>query len=260
MSTARLSNDGQLLAFVRGTEVWTVRIDGTDARMLMTQAEEGGALWFAPNGLLLAVSTRDHIDVIDLSASTHNSVATYPAMPGGYIPEVVWSPDSSGFKTVIPSQVENGQAEFLFIFTDGTTARLAKFGMVSLSESLPYLSPDGGYIIYVAKLGEGQEALYLMDSSGATRPYGEPAESVWALGWLPDSKHFVYAAENPSRTLMGDVIGNPPVELVATDLERMRWVDAEHFLAMGEGSLYLGDITGGKTLIDVGVSGFDFTK
>ena len=63
MSIICLSDDGQLLAFMRGREVWTVRMDGQDARLLVTQAEAGGKLWFAPNGALLAVSTSDHIDV-----------------------------------------------------------------------------------------------------------------------------------------------------------------------------------------------------
>ena len=106
MSTARLSDDGQLLAFMRGREVWTVRMDGTDARLLTTQGDEGGALWFAPNGSLLAVSTRDHIDVIDLNTSGSNTVVTYPAISQDYYPEVVWSPDAFGFKTVVPPQAE----------------------------------------------------------------------------------------------------------------------------------------------------------
>ena len=67
MSTARLSDDGQLLAFVRGREVWTVNMDGTGARLLNTLAGEGAALWFAPNKSSLAVSSKDRIDVIDLA-------------------------------------------------------------------------------------------------------------------------------------------------------------------------------------------------
>ncbi|MBN2503373.1 MAG: PD40 domain-containing protein [Anaerolineales bacterium] len=259
MSTARLSKDGQLLAFIRGREVWTVRMDGTDARLLATLGDAGGALWFAPNGSLLAVSTGDHIDVIDLNASSSNTVVTYPAVPQGYYPEIVWSPDAFGFKTVIPPQTETGQGELLFIFADGTAASLAKFALVSPTESLPFLSPDGGYVIYVAKLGDGKESLYLMDSSGATRPYGEPAGNVRTLGWMPDSKHFVYSQENPARTFLGDVTG-PPSEIVLESYRTVRWVDAGRFLALQDGNLYLGAITGGKTLIDAGVSDFDFEQ
>jgi len=259
MSTARLSDDGQLLAFMRGREVWTVRMDGTDARLLVTQGDAGGALWFAPNGLLLAVSTRDHIDVIDLNTSFFNTVVTYPAISQGYYPEVVWSPDAFGFKTVIPPQTETEQGELLFVFTDGTLASLAKFALVSLTESLPFLSPDGGYVIYVAKMGDGKASLYLMDSSGATRPYGEPAESVRALSWMPDSKHFVYTLEVSARTFLGDVAG-PPSEIVMESYQTIRWVEAEHFFAVQDGNLYLGDINGEKTLIDEGVSDFDFEK
>jgi hypothetical protein len=260
MSTARLSNDGQLLAFIRGREVWTIRMDGTAARLLVTQNEEGGALWFAPNGSLLAVSTSDHIDVIDLANATTNTVAAYPAVPEGYYPEIKWSSDSAGFKTVIPARSEKGQAEFLFVMTDGTKASLAKFSMLPPAESLPFISPDGGYVIYAAKLSDDKESLYLMDSSGATRPYGKSAGNIRTYGWLPDSKHFVYAQENPNRSLLGDVMGSSPVETDVTGLEVMRWLDAEHFLAIEGDELYLGDRNGNKTFIAEDVTDFDFRK
>ena len=91
MSIARLSDDGQLLAFMRGREVWTVRMDGTDARLLITLEDEGATLWLAPNGTLLAVSTTNKIDVIDLTEGTSTTVVTYPPIPGDYYPEVAWS-------------------------------------------------------------------------------------------------------------------------------------------------------------------------
>jgi len=262
MSTARLSDDGQLLVFMRGREVWTIRMDGTDSRLLVTQKEKGGALWFAPNGSLLAVSTADHIDVIDLVNATSSTLVTYPAIPNGYYPEIVWAPDSAGFKTVIPASSEKGQAEFLFVLANGTKASLAKLSMVPLSESVPFISPDGGYVIFVEKLGDGKESLYLMDSSGAAKPYGEPAESIRAYGWLPDSKHFAYVWENQKQTpiLIGVVTGEPPMEMVEKGYEIMRWLDAERFLTTQDDNLYLGDINGGKSLIAEGVSDFDFGK
>ncbi len=259
MSTARLSPDGQLLALMRGREVWTVRMDGTDARLWIAQANEGGALWFAPNGSLLAVSTKDHIDVVDLQSASSITVVAYPALPEGYFPEVVWAPDASGFKTVVPPQTDIGQAELLFVFPSGTVASLSKFAITSLAESQPFLSPDGGYVIYAAELSEGKKSLYLMDSSGATRPYGEPAGKVRAVGWLPDSKHFVYTLEDFTRVFMGDVAGLP-VEIRLDRYQIIRWVDAEHFLALQAGGLYLGDIHGGKRPIDVNVSDFDFRR
>lgn len=262
ISTVCLSEDAKLLAFMRGREVWTVRMDGTDARLLVTQKEEGGLLWFAPNSLLLAVSTTDYINVIDLENATSSIVVTYPAIPNGHSPEIVWSFDSTGFKTVVPSNAEKSQAEFLFVFTNGKSASLSKFLMVPPSESLLFISPDGGYVIFVAELGDGKESLYLMDSSGAAKPYGEPAESVRAYGWLPDSKHFVYAWENQEQklNLIGDLMGGLPMEMAIKDYESIRWLDAERFLATQDDNLYLGDINGGESLIAEAVSNFDFGK
>jgi Tol biopolymer transport system component len=184
-------------------------------------------------------------------------VVTYPAIPHGYYPEVVWAPDAFGFKMVIPPQTETGQGELLFVFPDGTLASLAKFALVSPAESLPRISPDGGYVIYVAKMGTGKESLYLMDSSGATKPYGEPGERLRTYGWLPDAKHFVYRQESPARTFLGNVTGMPK-EIVLENYQMIRWVDAERFLAIQDGKLYLGDMNGAKTGIDTDVSDFDF--
>ena len=258
MSVARLSVDGQLLAFMRGRDVWTVRMDGTDVRLWATLENEGASLWFAPAGSLLAISTRDHIEIIDLSAGKSTRVLTYPAVPDGYYPKVAWAPDASGFKTVIPPQSDSGQAELLFVFTDGTVASLAKFSMVLPSESSPYISPDGGYIIYVAKLGDEKESLYLMDSSGATRPYGEPTDKVRAYGWLPDSVHFAYGGGNSSNTYLGSVGGSPTV-IPFSFPSGLRWVDAEHYLALENGSLILGDLNGSSFPIDSNVKGYDFS-
>ena len=257
MSTARVSDDGQLLAFMRGREVWTVGMDGRNARLLSTQVNEGGELWFSPDGSKLAVSTTDHIDVINLGTATSVTVTMYPTLQSGYYPEIVWSPDALGFKTVIPPQAETGQAEMLFVFTDGTVASLAKFTMSPLSESLPFLSPDGGYLIYAANLDSSQKSLYLMDSSGATRSYGEPASHVQPYGWLPDSKHFVFGLGELQRTFIGSV-DSPPVSNDAKFPPITQWVDDEHYLSSENGNLILGDFNGAQTLIDSQVSNFDF--
>lgn len=259
MSIARLSDDGQLLAYMRGREISTVHMDGTDVHLLTSLENEGAALWFAPSGSMLAISTSDHIEVVDLSAGSSTRVVTYPAIPTGYYPEVVWTPDAAGFKTVIPPQSESGQAELLFVFTDGTVANLAKFSMVSPSESPPYISPDGGYIIYAAKLDSENKSLYLMDSSGATRPYGEPMDRVRAYAWLPDSVHFAYGEGGPSNAYMGSVSG-PPTMLPFSLPSGLRWVDAEHYLALENGSLSLRDLNGKSIPIDSNVQGFDFSR
>lgn len=259
MFAARVSDNGQVLAFMRGSEVWTVGMDGMHARLLSTQKNEGGALWFSPDGSSIALSTQDHIDVVTLADDTTTTVVKYPALPDGYYPQVVWSPDALGFKTVIPSQTESGQAEMLFVFTSGTVASLAKFAMLPLSESLPHISPDGGYIIYAAKLGEEVQSLYLMDSSGATRPYGEPAEHIRAYGWLPDSKHFVYGNVTTSQAFLGSVDG-VPAGLAVTFPPLVRWTDAEHFIALENGNLMLGDMSGASISIDSGVQNFDIVQ
>jgi len=257
-----ISSDGKMLAFIRGMEVWTAHTDGTDARLLVTRTVSGGRLKFSPSGLLLAISDKDQIQLIDLTSSAINTVLTYPSIATGYEPEVIWTPDSLGFKTVIPAPTETGQAEFFFVFTTGTAASLAKFAIVPTSESAPFLSPDGGYVIYVATVADGKKSLYLMDSSGATRPYGEPAKSVRAYGWQPGSKHFAYVSETPQGET-GTFIGTPdgqPGEISLDVYTNLRWVNEETFLALKENNLFLGSTLGEVNLIDSGVIEFDFSQ
>jgi len=256
MSAINVSEDGHLLAFMRFQEVWTVRMDGTDARKVGELPASGGHLRLAPNGQLLLVSTNSHIDMFDLNTTSKNTVITYPIIPNGYAPEVVWMSDSSGFKTVIPAPVDGGLAEMMFVFPDGTVASLAKFAMVSPVESYSYFSPDSGYVIYVAKSDDGKDSLFLMDSSGATKPYGEPAEHVRAYGWLPDSQRFVYGEVDKQRTLLGDV-GGSPMEVNYSISAPVQWVDDDKYITLQGGGLYIGDMSGASRSIDSDVTDFD---
>lgn len=257
ISTTHLSEDGRMLAFLRGLEVWTVQIDGTDARLLKTIENDGARLMFAPNNAFLAVSTTDHIEVIDLINMSSTVVVSYPAIPIGYYPEIIWTPDALGFKTVIPPQSETDQAEYLFVFPDGAVGSLAKFSMASLQASLPYISPDGGYIIYVTNMEADKQALFLMDSSGATRPYTEPAVSVRAYGWLTDPKQFVYGEDSKQRVYLGNVAG-PPLEVGETFPVVVRWVDSSHYFSLENGELVFGELDAGRLTIASNVQAFDF--
>ena len=257
MSTARVSDDAQLLAFMRGSEVWTIGMDGTDVRLLVTQPETGGKLWFAPNAALLAITASDHISIVDLNTGNETIVVTYPTIPDGFFPDIVWMSDSSGFKTIIPAPTEGGQAEMLYVFPDGTVASLAKFAMVSSPDFPYYFSTDGGYVIYTAKLDDGRESLYLMGSSGATRPYGEPAASVRAYGWFPNSNSFAFGWKGASRLFLGEV-DSLPVEIALTLPGNVRWVDDSHYLAIRSGELIWGDVNELIIVIDSSVTDFDF--
>jgi hypothetical protein len=50
------------------------------------------------------------------------------------------------------------------------------------------------------------------------------------------------------------------VEVDIKPYETIRWVDAEKFLGLQDGNLYLGDINGGEILIADNVSNFDFGR
>ena len=228
-------------------------------------AGQGGRLAFAPDGLKLTLSSHTSIDVLDLAAGTRLTVHSFPEIANyetGYLPQVIWSPDSSGFKTVVPPDAEDGvnlgPAQFLFIFPNGTVARLASFDLVPLYETLPAISPDGTYVIYAARSGGGS-ALYLMDSSGATRAYSEEDQQVRMYGWAPDARHFVYGLGNPARIFLGSV-GSPAVDFPGTSPESVQWVDAAQFAALEDGSLVIRWLDGARVQLDTQVSRFELFR
>jgi dipeptidyl aminopeptidase/acylaminoacyl peptidase len=223
---------------------------------------QGGRLTFSPDGSTLVISSRTSIDVLDLAAGTRTTAHSYPGIANyetGYLPQVVWSPDSSGFKTVIPPDADNGvnlgPAQFLYIFPNGTVARLASFELAPLYETLPSISPDGGYVIYAARADQGK-ALYLMDSSGAARAYSAVSEAVKVYGWTPDAKHFVYGLGNPPRAFLGSVDA-AAVDFPGMSPESVVWVDAQKFLALEEQSLVLKDLGGARMELASPVSKFE---
>jgi len=259
VSAIAISKDAALLAFLRGGELRLLRADGSDERVLAVLPGEGAGMQFSPNGAWLAVSLPDHIEVYDLAAGTGASVLTYPPIPG-YIPQLVWALDSYGFKTVIPSTTEGGAAQLHYVFPAGMVANLGSLELAPLSESQPLISPDGGYIIYTARTGGAGRSLYLMDASGAARPYGESAARIRALGWLPDSRHFTYFSEgSPTSGLLTGSVDSPPQAGAPFDPFVGRWLDAQRFLLLENGSLTLADLGGARLLIAASVEAYAFS-
>jgi hypothetical protein len=114
-------------------------------------------------------------------------------------------------------------------------------------------------VIYTGKLDDGSESLHVMDSSGATRSYGEPAARVHAYGWLPDANRFVYGVGDPASTFIGKVDGPPAFN--ETDFTGpVHWLENENYLDLREGRLVLGDFEGTVMTIEVGVTNFDVIR
>lgn len=328
VSDVRISDDGRIIAFTRGQEIWAIRSDGSNQHLLVrdtylkslmqengtikladfnwfpgkpmiyfsTYLEssdveypqlrydthlvdvnngsptqwlgpgDGGKLSVSPNGNLVAVSSPDRIDLIDLQTSNRKNLLTYPKIAvyeTDFSPQVVWMPDSSGFKTVIPSQTENGvnldQARFLYVSLGGVVASLSIFDIVPLYESQLSISPDGGYVLYVWTSADGQRELRLLDSSGAMKAYRKSPQQIRALAWSPDSKRFFYSIGDNYAVYMGGLDDYPVVDLDAS--WSAQWVSDQYYIlqkgeAAGSG-LYLGNLEAEKIYIDQSGNSFD---
>jgi hypothetical protein len=117
----RISDDGQLVAFLRGDELWMVSTDGTDERPVVTPAEfseldpdgDGAALnrfeW-VPGTHLLALNTRQQTavgqalyhDLHLLDADTQRLTTLLAPGEGG---EFYYSPNGSQIALVTPNEI-----------------------------------------------------------------------------------------------------------------------------------------------------------
>jgi hypothetical protein len=224
---------------------------------------QGGRLSFSPDGKYLAIASREWVDILELGSGYRFRALEYPGIANyetGFLPEVVWSPDSSGFKTVIPPDAEDGfnlgPAQFYFVFPNGTVASLASFELVPLYLAIPHLSPDGAYILFVSFNAQDKQTLQLMDSSGAYRAYSEAAGNVIVYGWAGDSKHFLYGLGLPPQNYLGSVSSGP----VATGLsnpESVKWIDPEYAVTIEDKALTLYKVDGTMQVLDYPVRQFE---
>lgn len=248
-----------------------VNADSRELRLLLDDAQGGRKFIFSPNGKKIALPRNDKINIVNLDGGGLKTVFTFPPIMMyseiAYIPEIVWLPDSSGFKTVIPAQDQladpTAQTRFMFISADGTiVARLAEFNASPAFANRPFISPDGSKVLYTKAQGTDLE-LHIIDASTADQTYfSHAADTFGILGWAPDSAHIVYWADHRSLLWLG------PQQSGAVELsdvpkaEDVIWVDAQHyffvtdtrelrFRALGQPSILMDD--------GLSESAFDFT-
>jgi hypothetical protein len=95
-----------------------------------------------------------------------------------------------------------------------------------------------------------------MDSSGAHRPYGEPADALNVYGWAPDSKQFVYGLGQPIQTYLGSVSGDPVAMPLSTP-QSLGWIDAGHALVVDDKTLVYFALDGTFAVLDSPVTAFE---
>lgn len=215
-----------------------INADAPVLQALLDDTQGGGQFVFSPDGKKIALPRNDKINVVNADGSGLKTVFTFPQVMTysefNYIPEIVWLPDGSGFKTVIPAPDQranpSARTHLMFISADGKiVARLAEFTASPAFLNRPFISPDGSKVVYTKTQGANLE-LHIIDASTADKTYfSHAADTFGVLGWSPDSAHVVYWADDRSALWLGPQQGEAIALSDVPNVEEIIWVDAQHY-------------------------------
>jgi hypothetical protein len=247
-----------------------VNADSPSVKLLLNDGDGGDQFVFSPDGSKIALLQSQKINTANADGTNLKTVFTFPLVllysEQSYIPQIVWMPDSSGFKTVIPA--EDGMnrpsdpARFYYISADGgPAAQLAEFVAWPAFQDRPYISPDGSKVLYVKPQGANIE-LHVIDASTADQMYFWHAANSFGLrGWAPDSVGVVYWIDDTRRTWLGSQAGTAVPLSDVTFADNVTWVGANRYLFMNESELRIRSLGHPSIVIDTGVDGgFDFSS
>lgn len=246
-----------------------VDADAPVVKLFLNDGQGGDEFTFSPDGSKIALAQNEKINTAHADGSNLKTVFTFPPVSlyseQNYIPQIVWMPDSSGFKTVIPAQDgmnrPSDPTRFYYIPADGgPPAQLAEFVAWPAFEDRPYISPDGAKVLYVRPQGANLE-LHVIDAGTADRMYFFYATGNFGiLGWAPDSTHVIYWIDDKRRAWMS-APDDPAIPLSdVTFAGQVTWVDENHYLFMNESELRMRTPGQPSILIDSEVEdSFDFS-
>ncbi|MGC1376356.1 MAG: hypothetical protein WA821_09040 [Anaerolineales bacterium] len=248
-----------------------VNADSPALQALLDASQGGGQFIFSPDGAKIALPRNDKINVVNADGAGLKTVFTFPPVmmysEFNYIPDVVWLPDGSGFKTVIPAQDPLGNpsspTRFMFIPADGgPAAQLAEFVASPAFSSRPVISPDGARVLYTKTRGTNLE-LHIIDASTADQMYfSHAADTFGILGWAPDSTHVLYWLDDRNLVWLGPQQSDAILLSDAPGADNFAWVDTHSYLFVAHAWELRFCVLGQPSiLIDDGLSdsAFDFT-
>jgi Tol biopolymer transport system component len=245
------------------------RIDANGPSLqLLLKNGDGGEVTFSPDGSKIALVQPEKINLVNADGSGFETLFTFELVSTYsewfYLPEIVWMPDSSGFKTLIPAHdpLANPKelTRFYFIPASGAkAAQLAEFLASSAFQSGAYISPDGSKVVYT-KPQNGNLELHVIDASTADQLlFSLPGDKLGALGWTPDSQNVVYWRDDTRITWLLTPDGQSASLSDVKYASQVTWVDASRYLFVNESELRLRTLGQPSLLIDADLSGgFDF--
>lgn len=202
-----ISHDGTKLAFVSGSDIWTVSAEGGEARLLVSHTAVEARPLFSPDGKYLAfISTRTgsgDIYVLDLHKGNLNRL-TYD---DAYDDLHAWSGDSKYvFYSSSSRDISSMRDVFKIPVAGGTPMSVTDERYMSEHHAAP--SPDGKTIAFAARgfgalqwwrngrshLDESEIWLYQPSAKKYTMLADRGAKQLWPM-WHPDGKTLYYVSD-----------------------------------------------------------------
>lgn len=192
ISSPSFSPDGERIVFYawegwpQGNGLWTLKVDGTDPRLVIRDGEARDPRW-SPDGKLIAYTARNSVHIISIHGGNPSKLADGSIQPS-------WSPDSQRlvFKGC------DGPACGLFLMNiDGSSkTRLT----TTADDTVPSWSPDGSKMAFACKAGDTWDICTVnIDGSDRKSLTANNPENDVNPAWLPDSSGIVFLSARQGR-------------------------------------------------------------
>ena len=186
-----------------------VNVDTVDKFMLF-DFDQAGAFIFSPDGAQIALSTPDHISLVNADGSNlRSNVLTYPLVGTyseyQYHPSPIWAPDSMSLRVTIPPadsfEEPTPPTSMWFLPVDGSAGtQLGSVQTMPLNWLDNAISPDMSYIAYAKRFGEPTDnstELHIAYADGSNDYIFTSGGIIGFYGWTPDSTRFIYRMSTP---------------------------------------------------------------
>jgi hypothetical protein len=249
----------------------SLNADGAANMVIALRApNEGGIVYFSPDLTTLALVQPGKVLFLGTSGAYLRDGLSFPTVltysEWMYVPTLVWLPDSSGVRVVVPAHDPLGDPSEVTTVWDvpvsGTASVLDSFIAAPAFASSPVLSPDARKVLYLAPSG-GNYTLQVREFGGLDTGFTyASAGEIGIVDWSPDSIRFVYWLPMQANTYLGALgaISNS-VSDTGPNASSVRWIDENRVIYIGDGGeLRYRPVDGTSSVIDSGVSGYDLGR
>lgn len=192
ISSPSFSPDGERIVFYawegwpQGSGLWTMKVDGTDPRLVINDGEARNPRW-SPDGKLIAYDARKGVHIIPVNGGPPRKLADGSMQPS-------WSPDS---QRLVFKGCEGPACGLYLINIDGSgKTRLT----TTADDAVPAWSPDGKKVAFACKAGDTWDICTVnIDGSDRKSLTADNPENDVNPIWWPNSRGLVFLSARQGR-------------------------------------------------------------